>query len=47
LRVVAAPVRENTRPVASPARKMMGTVARAFGGGSASAAVSKDNWEEF
>ncbi len=47
LRVVAAPVREHTRPVASPARKMMGTVARAFGGGSASAAVSKDNWEEF
>ncbi|MEK1926950.1 MAG: methyl-accepting chemotaxis protein, partial [Rhizobium giardinii] len=44
---VVAPVRENARPVASPARKMLGTVARAFGGGSASAAVSKDNWEEF
>ncbi|CAN7255085.1 methyl-accepting chemotaxis protein [Pararhizobium sp. LjRoot255] len=46
LRAVA-PVRENARPVASPARKMLGTVARAFGGGSANAAVSKDNWEEF
>ena len=47
-----APVRETTRPVASPARRMLGTVARAFGGGgSSSAAVavsaSKDNWEEF
>ncbi len=43
-----APAREAARPVASPARRMMGTVARAFGGGSsASAAVSKDNWEEF
>jgi methyl-accepting chemotaxis protein len=44
---VVAPARETARPVASPARKMLGTVARAFGGGSASAAVSKDNWEEF
>jgi methyl-accepting chemotaxis protein len=44
---VVAPVRENARPVTSPARKMLGTVARAFGGGSASTAVSKDNWEEF
>ncbi|WEZ84715.1 methyl-accepting chemotaxis protein [Rhizobium sp. 32-5/1] len=43
-----APVREAARPVASPARRMMGTVARAFsGGGSANAAVSRDNWEEF
>ncbi len=46
LRVVA-PARETARPVASPARKMLGTVARAFGGASASAAVSKDSWEEF
>ncbi|MCV9962489.1 methyl-accepting chemotaxis protein [Pararhizobium sp. BT-229] len=46
LRVVA-PVRETARPVASPARRMLGTVARAFGGGSASAVASKDNWEEF
>ncbi|KQS90397.1 MULTISPECIES: methyl-accepting chemotaxis protein [unclassified Rhizobium] len=48
-RAAVAPVRETTRPVASPARKIMGTVARAFGGGgaAASAAVSKDNWEEF
>jgi len=42
-----APVRETARPVASPARRMMGTVARAFSGGSTSAAVSKDSWEEF
>ena len=48
-RQVSAPaaVRDTARPVASPARKMMGSVARAFGGGSASAAVAKDNWEEF
>ncbi|OJF98547.1 chemotaxis protein [Rhizobium sp. 58] len=42
-----APVHETARPVASPARRMMGTVARAFGGGSTNAAVSKDTWEEF
>jgi methyl-accepting chemotaxis protein len=40
------------RPVASPARKMMGSVARAFSAGSAShaapaPAASQDNWEEF
>ncbi len=48
-RPVSAPAvaRETARPVASPARQMMGSVARAFGGGSASAAVAKDNWEEF
>ncbi|WP_275788121.1 methyl-accepting chemotaxis protein [Pararhizobium gei] len=42
-------VRETARPVASPARKMLGNVARAFGGSSAasSAATAKDNWEEF
>ncbi|OAP41217.1 chemotaxis protein [Sinorhizobium glycinis] len=39
------PARETSRPVASPARRMMGTVARAFGGGSV-AAVRSD-WEEF
>ncbi|ACP23889.1 methyl-accepting chemotaxis protein [Sinorhizobium fredii NGR234] len=39
------PARETARPVASPARRMMGTVARAFGGGSAAAARS--DWEEF
>ncbi|HTO33532.1 MAG TPA: methyl-accepting chemotaxis protein [Pararhizobium sp.] len=48
-RAAVASVRETTRPVASPARKIMGTVARAFGGGgaAASAAVARDNWEEF
>ncbi len=40
-----APAREASRPVASPARRMMGTVARAFGTGSA--AVARDDWEEF
>ncbi|KPF46345.1 methyl-accepting chemotaxis protein [Rhizobium sp. AAP43] len=36
------------RPVNSPARKMVGTLAKAFGGGgSAAAASSPDNWEEF
>ncbi|MFQ6158652.1 methyl-accepting chemotaxis protein [Sinorhizobium meliloti] len=40
-----APAREASRPVASPARRMMGTVARAFGNGSA--AVARDDWEEF
>ncbi|WP_245292542.1 methyl-accepting chemotaxis protein [Rhizobium sp. 9140] len=38
-------------PVASPARKMANTLARAFSGGSASAApaaaAAQDNWEEF
>ncbi|AUX75048.1 MULTISPECIES: methyl-accepting chemotaxis protein [Sinorhizobium] len=41
----ASPARETSRPVASPARRMIGTVARAFGGGSAAAARSE--WEEF
>ncbi|WP_312360547.1 methyl-accepting chemotaxis protein [Ensifer sp.] len=41
-----APARETARPVESPARRMMGNVARAFSGGS-SAAVARDNWEEF
>ncbi|NVD37602.1 HAMP domain-containing protein [Ensifer sp. HO-A22] len=41
-----APARETSRPVESPARRMMGNVARAFSGGS-SAAVARDNWEEF
>ncbi|WEJ14940.1 methyl-accepting chemotaxis protein [Sinorhizobium prairiense] len=40
-----APAREASRPVASPARRMMGTVVRAFGNGSA--AVARDDWEEF
>ncbi|MDW9667129.1 methyl-accepting chemotaxis protein [Sinorhizobium meliloti] len=40
-----APARDASRPVASPARRMMGTVARAFGNGSA--AVARDDWEEF
>ncbi|MDX1144824.1 HAMP domain-containing protein [Sinorhizobium medicae] len=39
------PARETNRPVASPARRMMGSVARAFGNGSA--AVARDDWEEF
>ncbi|MCY1484999.1 Methyl-accepting chemotaxis protein IV [compost metagenome] len=46
---VARPVvvaREIARPVESPARRMMGNVARAFGGSSA-AAVAKDDWQEF
>jgi methyl-accepting chemotaxis protein len=44
-----APVTSDTRPSPSPARRMMGTVSRAFGGGSApaSAAVVQDAWEEF
>ena len=37
---------ETHRPVASPARRMVGRVARAFAGGSA-AAVAQDQWEEF
>ena len=36
-----------TRPVASPARKMVGNLAKAFGGGNTAAAASQDNWEEF
>ncbi|TAA60867.1 methyl-accepting chemotaxis protein [Shinella sp. JR1-6] len=44
-----AAVRAETRPVESPARRMMGNVARAFGGnrGGATAAVAQENWEEF
>ena len=49
---VPVPVSATSRPVASPARKMMGSVARAFSGGPAThatpaPAVSQDNWEEF
>jgi methyl-accepting chemotaxis protein len=42
-------VRAETRPVESPARRMIGNVARAFGGNraTATAAVAQDNWEEF
>ena len=40
-----AVARAEARPVESPARRMMGNVARAFGGGSAAAA--QENWEEF
>ncbi|MDQ0318778.1 methyl-accepting chemotaxis protein [Pararhizobium capsulatum DSM 1112] len=48
-RQMSAPAiaRDTARPVASPARRMMGSVARAFGGGSENAAIAKDNWEEF
>ncbi|MDX3978661.1 methyl-accepting chemotaxis protein [Shinella sp.] len=44
-----APVRADTRPVDSPARRMIGNVTRAFGGSraTATAAVAQDNWEEF
>ncbi|KQR32034.1 UNVERIFIED_ORG: methyl-accepting chemotaxis protein [Agrobacterium larrymoorei] len=42
----AAPARPSSAPVASPARKMMGTVARAFSG-SAAVAQSRDEWQEF
>ncbi|MDO9416404.1 methyl-accepting chemotaxis protein [Pararhizobium sp.] len=42
-----AVARQDHRPVASPVRRMVNPVARAMGGGSASAAVAKDNWEEF
>jgi methyl-accepting chemotaxis protein len=48
--VAARPIavaRETAQPVASPARRMMGNVARAFGGGGSAAAVAKDDWEEF
>ncbi len=42
------PAEARARPVASPARKMVGTLAKAFGGNSAAAtAASKDSWEEF
>ena len=39
----------DSRPVRSPARNMMNTVARAFGGGKSnnSTAASQDDWEEF
>ena len=43
-RIAVASVEEH-RSVASPARRMMGNVARAFGGGSAAAA--QQSWEEF
>ena len=44
-----AAVRAETRPVESPARRMMGNVARAFGGNraTATAASAQENWEEF
>ncbi len=44
-----AAVRADTRPVESPARRMIGNVTRAFGGSraTATAAVAQDNWEEF
>ncbi len=42
----AAPARPSSAPVASPARKMMGTVARAFSG-SAAVAQNRDEWQEF
>jgi len=43
------PVETSARPVASPARKMVGNLAKAFGGGSSTPASSggSDNWEEF
>ena len=44
-RPAAAPTQ--ARPVASPARKMVGNLAKAFGGSSSAAATSQDNWEEF
>jgi methyl-accepting chemotaxis protein len=44
-------VSASARPVASPARRMMGSVARAFAPGASAAATaaapSQDNWEEF
>ena len=36
-----------TAPRPSPARRMVGSIARAFGGGAAVATASGDNWEEF
>ncbi len=44
-RPAAAPAQ--ARPVASPARKMVGNLAKAFGGGNTAAAAAQDNWEEF
>ncbi|WP_165224651.1 methyl-accepting chemotaxis protein [Affinirhizobium pseudoryzae] len=34
-------------PASSPARNLMGSVRKAFGGGGAAAATKQDNWEEF
>ena len=42
-----AAAQAETRPVASPARRMVGNLAKAFGGGSTATATSQDNWEEF
>ncbi len=42
-----AAARTETRPVESPARRMMGNVARAFSGNRATAAAAQENWEEF
>ncbi|MFN7104148.1 MAG: methyl-accepting chemotaxis protein, partial [Pseudorhizobium sp.] len=40
--------RPNTAPAHSPARSMVGKIAKAFGAkGSAAAAVSNERWEEF
>ena len=44
-RGVVAAARGDARPVESPARRMMGNVARAFGGNRAVAA--QESWEEF
>jgi methyl-accepting chemotaxis protein len=41
-----APASSRSTPAASPARRMMGNVARAFGG-SAAVAQSTDDWQEF
>ncbi|MFD1329307.1 methyl-accepting chemotaxis protein [Mycoplana ramosa] len=44
----AVPAQATHRPVASPARRMVGQVARAFGGRSGAAqAVAQEGWEEF
>ena len=45
-RPAVAAATADARPAASPARRMMGNVARAFGGRQATAAA-QDNWEEF
>jgi methyl-accepting chemotaxis protein len=44
-----APATTQSRPAASPARALTRTVAKAFGGGkaSAAAAVAQESWEEF
>jgi methyl-accepting chemotaxis protein len=42
-----APAASETRPVASPARKMVGSLAKAFGGGNGAAATAQDSWQEF